>query len=452
MGAKKSYYNPITGTSMSVSGDSNKANAQMGMDTNITNYKIAEQANATNIQLQQEQQAYERQLWADTNAFNIQMRDDERLYNEAWRDNEREYNSPAAMRERLVQAGYNPLILDGSGFGGSGGSSGGSGSSPSVRADQPDSMNPYPTETSEFVAPQMESFAMAMMQASGIFTDVAKKSMEMIEMPQRLFSELDAQEAEAEYKRSLTADIFKKMSWQDQISYADVVNTWADTKAKQASSDSLRAGAEFVRMQMRHYPDLTEAKIRQYNADASYQQEAMNRLQRLADPEIAEIGARILEDKANAASAYSQVEVNRSHAELNEQLAKESESRVDLNNALTQESSQKTRGLTLENNLTAQYGEEKYKLGLDAARQALVESKVDLFMRTFEFEPDSRPLLLDIFDSYGLEVPERNNEFMKAYVKARNYGKLTFKEQWLKDAILKLLPNTSVNASFSKKF
>ena len=62
---------------------------QSTQDTNATNLQIARENNEKAIELQEQQ-----------NQFNV----------EQWNRNN-EYNSPAAQRDRLLQAGYNPNLF-----------------------------------------------------------------------------------------------------------------------------------------------------------------------------------------------------------------------------------------------------------------------------------------------------------------------------------------------------
>lgn len=66
----------------------NNANKQIANQTNWTNLTNAREANALNDKHFKEQQAFDLQMFNRTNA----------------------YNSPAAQRERLLQAGINPRV------------------------------------------------------------------------------------------------------------------------------------------------------------------------------------------------------------------------------------------------------------------------------------------------------------------------------------------------------
>lgn len=83
-----------------MTGQTNQTNLAINEATNAANERMAHEANETNIALAREANDLNYRMFTEQNDFNYNM----------WQE-QLEYDSPAAQRQRLIEAGYNPIML-----------------------------------------------------------------------------------------------------------------------------------------------------------------------------------------------------------------------------------------------------------------------------------------------------------------------------------------------------
>lgn len=102
------------------------ADVAIGAATNATNAAINKRTNKTN-----------KEIAESTNALNYKIHQEDMNFNAEQAQLQRDWDSPEAQRERLIEAGYNPLMLDSGDF-----SSGAAATAPSAPSMEMATMNP----------------------------------------------------------------------------------------------------------------------------------------------------------------------------------------------------------------------------------------------------------------------------------------------------------------------
>lgn len=102
------------------------ADVAIGAATNATNAAINKRTNKTN-----------KEIAEATNALNYKIHQEDMNFNAEQAQLQRDWDSPEAQRERLIEAGYNPLMLDSGDF-----SSGAAATAPSAPSMEMATMNP----------------------------------------------------------------------------------------------------------------------------------------------------------------------------------------------------------------------------------------------------------------------------------------------------------------------
>ena len=120
--------------------------------SNNANKKISRETNAQNYQIWQEQLAAQREQYEKEKQENRFLVQQQRDWSLADRDFENQYNSPAALRQRLIQAGINPAfaLANGQGLFGSSTAETSTGSPPTSSVPGAPEMRGYSADYSGF--------------------------------------------------------------------------------------------------------------------------------------------------------------------------------------------------------------------------------------------------------------------------------------------------------------
>lgn len=298
---------------------------QSTQDTNATNLQIARENNEKAVELQEQQ-----------NQFNV----------EQWNRNN-EYNSPAAQRDRLLAAGYNPNM-----FGNN-----------SQYTPNPVQQTSIPNLTT----PQMQSAADVYLQsglAKGQYyanmfqqaADIGKTVAEIGNIKQdtqsrytynKFAEDLHRSGIEVNHAtaRKMYADINKSVQEIQNLRAtigeinARIANMDADTKGK--TIDNLFKG------------DVWDATVKKLTSECGYNDAQIDYIKQKLPYELGLIDQQTNESRSRTALNYAHVEVANTQSDLNRSLSKESQSRTTLNAAELKQVEQTVEVLKIQTNQQA---------------------------------------------------------------------------------------------------
>lgn len=298
---------------------------QSTQDTNATNLQIAKENNQKAIELQEQQ-----------NQFNV----------EQWNRNN-EYNSPAAQRDRLLAAGYNPNLF---------GNNSQYTPSPVQQTSIPNLTTPQMQNAADVYLQsglaKGQYYANMFQQAADIGKTVAEigniKEDTQTKYTYNKFAEdlhksgIEVNQATA---RKMYADINESVqriqnmrASLGEIS-ARIANMDADTKGKVI--DNLYKG------------EVWDATVKKLKSECGYNDAQVNYIKEKLPYELGLIDQQTKESRSRTSLNYANVEVAHSQSDLNSSLSKESQSRTTLNAAELKQVEQTVEVLKIQTNQQA---------------------------------------------------------------------------------------------------
>lgn len=282
------------GADVAIAAATNATNAKMNKNTNDMNYRIAQETNEMN----------ERNV-DKTNALQYQMHVEDMNFNAEQAQIAREWDAPEAQRQRLIDAGINPLMLGGSFSSSSPVASAPSAPSLDVAQANPVTLNPNmldlrPSEISEALG---RAFGFGIEDAEekkireeteGIKLDNQSKLFEIEHLPERFMNEKEMHEwARNEENRKKAMFSLDKRFRRSQTAYYNAQKVVADETAKEIKE-----------------------RTKQYEEQLQFITKYHDKQLKQIDAEIASIRAQESAYYAQAESAYAAAENARATARL----------------------------------------------------------------------------------------------------------------------------------------
>lgn len=315
---------------------------QKEMDYNTSEREAAQTYNTSEREAAQAYNTSEREAQND---WNYQM----------WQE-QNEYDSPAAQRQRLIEAGYNPLMLNGFSQQSSpiDGASNSSIDGSSISSDGVSAPELVP-EAFDFSVSEGVQIMRELANIGLVNAETKKTEQEAIAIPEYLFNDSERMKAETEYKR-YAAEILAK-----QLPYAGRKAKWEArlVKAQEAYFKALKDVQDSTKKQLDYEleraPEITDAKISLMKSQSDY-------YNRLVEESIHKLPLEL----------------------------KEIASEIAVNNSLARSNNASARLTNLNADLVEKYGEAEAQAGLQAFQDAHVQAQTQLVIQTLGFKQDRR--------------------------------------------------------------
>lgn len=362
----KKITNPVTGNTYKVSGDKNKASTYQAFEANATNYKMFTEQNDWNLNMYNQQRLDAQSDWERDTAYNEKMLAEQRVY-----------DSPSAQRQRLIEAGYNPLTIGGSSFGGGSGSS----------LEAPQENTPDAPASANWAGATMPDITQSKFdivgQVLGALDDMVgtfKQGVEAFELPQYVFN--DTQRAASE--NALRNMMLRKMyvespNWLEQQT-ADINYKKADTLAKSMVAEREKATKEYIDEQTKWLPDISASQIDKACSEYALnwkQVESISKNIDVADENIRFIAQEIAESTSRAAVNWASA-----------------------------------KGQRLHNDLVEKYGERETELGIQAYEDAHNQALAETLFQSLSIKKEDRGLWLEALGRAGIYTEDELRDFL----------------------------------------
>lgn len=392
--------NPVTGDVVKTAWGKRAWDAEMAFQTDAVNYKMFQEQNDWNMIMYNQQRADAQSDWERDTAYNEKMLADERAY-----------NSPAAQRQRLVEAGYNPLAL---GNFGSSGSSGSPLSAPSENTpDAPVSANWAGASRVEDNAPSAIDILGSIVGSIGSLVGSVKQGVEAFELPQYVFN--DTQRAASE--NSLRNMMLRKM-YMEQPNWVDdqTANIWyrkASATAQEWVARREEATKKFIEEQTSWLPDISRSQI-----DEACSRFALN----MKNIEVADESLRVMVQEIA-----------------------ESRSRAGLNWA-------QSSYVKLQNDLYEKYGPDQAEAALQAYEDQHNNMLVSTLMASLNIKQDDRDLWFRALKEANIYTQQDLDSFLSVLKKVKDGAVISPREQarWY-EPIAALFPSLVTAGYFGAK-
>lgn len=395
--------NPVTGDVVKTSWGKRAWDAEMAFQTDAVNYKMFQEQNDFNLNM------YERQRQDAQSDWNRDTQYNEQIYWEHLND-ERAYNDPSAERQRLVNAGYNPLLL-----GSNGSSSGGSSVSTSFAPtentpDAPMSANWEGAARVGDNAPSALDIINSVVGSVSSLVGAFKQGVEAYELPQYVFNDTERAASENALRNMYLRKMFiEEPNWVNE-QMANINYKKASAAAQTQVAETQKATEAFIKEQTAWLPDISRAQI---------------------DESV----SRYLSNYKNIELMSSYINVNDETIRSIAQQILESRSREAVN-------WNTSKSLELENNLVELYGEDNYKAGLQASEDAHNEYLVNLLYQSLSIKKEDRGLWLEALHDAHIYTDDDLKDFLFTIRQIKSGAVLSPRQQqrWY-EPISALLPS-----------